>query len=180
MARTMGSARRYAEAAFEVATEAKAVERWHDDLERAAAIVSDEELSRLLENPAIPYDERRQSLERALGDAADGVRNLALLLLQRRRLGLLPAVAEHFHRLVNARDGVVEGTVTSAAPLQPDDEQQLRARLEPLAGGRLQLRYEVDPSLLGGVVVRLGDRLLDGSVRGRLERLRGRLVSSDL
>jgi F-type H+-transporting ATPase subunit delta len=180
MARGGGSARRYAEAAFEVATEANAVEAWHDDLRRAAAIVSDEELSRLLENPAIAYDQRRESLERALGDVPDGVRNLALLLLQRRRLDLVAAVAEHFHRLVNARDGVVEGTVTSAAPLREDEERELRAKLEPIAGGRLELRYEVDPSLLGGVVVRLGDRFLDGSVRGRLERLRHRLVSSAL
>jgi F-type H+-transporting ATPase subunit delta len=180
MARRVGSARRYAEAAFAVATEANAVEAWHDDLRRAAAIVSDEELSRLLQNPAIPYEQRREALERSLGDVADGIRNLTLLLLQRRRLELLPAVAEHVHRLVNARDGVVEGVVTSAAPLHEDEERELRAKLEPIAGGRLELRYEVDPSLLGGVVVRLGDRLLDGSVRGRLERLRDRLVSSAL
>lgn len=180
MARRVGSARRYAEAAFEVESEANAVDAWHDDLRRAAAIASDEKLARILENPAIDEKRRRDALEGALGVAAKGVLNLSLLLLERRRLELLPAVAEHFHRLVNARDGIVEGVVTSAAPLDETDVQELRTKLEPIAGGSLELDYRVDPALLGGVVVRLGDRLLDGSVRGRLERLRARLVSSAL
>ena len=180
MARRVGSARRYAEAAFEVASEAKAVDAWHDDLRRAAAIVSDERLARILENPAVDEQRRREALEKALRGAAKGVLNLSLLLLERRRLELLPTIAGHFHRLVNARDGIVEGVVTSAAPLSEAEERELRDKLRPLAGGRLELDYRVDPGLLGGVVVRLGDRLLDGSVRGRLERLRARLVSSAL
>ena len=68
----------------------------------------------------------------------------------------------------------------SAAPLEPAEVKALTARLEQMTGGRIELEQEVDPSLLGGLVVRVGDRLIDGSVRGRLERLRNQLVSGAL
>jgi F-type H+-transporting ATPase subunit delta len=178
MARASTSARRYAEAAFAVASEHGAVDAWHDELSRAAAVASSPQLARILENPGIPFERRREALERSLGQTSDGVRNLCLLLLQRGKLEALPAIAADFHRLVNRRNGVTEGIVTSAAPLQPAEVATLEERLRGIAGGRVELSYQVDPALLGGVVVRLGDRLLDGSVRGKLERLRNQLVSS--
>ena len=70
--------------------------------------------------------------------------------------------------------------MTSAVPLTPDDVQALTQRLEQTTGGRIALDVQVDPSLLGGLIVRVGDRLIDGSVRGRLERLRTRLVAGAL
>jgi len=108
------------------------------------------------------------------------VLNLVLLLLRRGRIDLLPRVAREFARLDDLRNGVVNATATSAAPLDPDEVRALTARLQRLTGGRVELTTNVDPSLLGGVVVRLGDRLIDGSVRGRLERLRSRLASGAL
>nr|MBA2373173.1 ATP synthase F1 subunit delta [Chloroflexota bacterium] len=69
---------------------------------------------------------------------------------------------------------------TSASPLSPDEVRALQGRLETMTGGRVELDTQVDPSLLGGLVVRVGDRMIDGSVRGRLERLRNRLVSGAL
>ena len=89
-------------------------------------------------------------------------------------------MAPEFARLDDLRNRVIHATATSAAPLGPDEVRALTARLEQLTGGRVELATDVDPSLLGGVVVRLGDRLIDGSVRGRLERLRSQLVSGAL
>ncbi len=102
------------------------------------------------------------------------------LLLRRGRIHQLPTVAAEFRRLDNARQGITLATATSAAPLSPDEIRAITARLEQLSGGRVELDVQVDPSLLGGLIVRVGDRLIDGSVRGRLERLRNQLVSGAL
>ena len=92
----------------------------------------------------------------------------------------VPGPVVEFIRLDNARQGIVTATAISAAPLEPAEVRELIARLEQLTGGSIELSQSVDPSLLGGIQVRLGDRLIDGSVRGRLERLRHRLASGAL
>jgi F-type H+-transporting ATPase subunit delta len=108
------------------------------------------------------------------------VLNLIGLMIKRGRIHELPKVATEFRRLDNARQGVTEATATSAAPLSEDEIRTLTQRLEQDTNGRVELDVQVDPSLLGGLVVRVGDRMIDGSVRGRLERLRNQLVSGAL
>jgi F-type H+-transporting ATPase subunit delta len=108
------------------------------------------------------------------------VRNLLGLMLRRGRIHELPRLAAEFRRLDNARQGITEATAISAAPLTQDEVRAVTQRLEQLTGGRVELAVQVDPSLLGGLVVRVGDRMIDGSVRGRLERLRNQLVSGTL
>ena len=181
MPRATTSARRYAEAAFGLAERDNAVEKWLQYLERVAAVASIEGADQAFENPAIPLDDRRELLEHALGrDAPPALRNLLLLLLRRGRLELLPRVATEFRRLYNKRAGITPALVTSAAELGPEDVRELTARLERLTNGKVDLEFRVDPSLLGGIVVRVGDRLIDGSVRSRLERLRGRVAAGTI
>ena len=112
--------------------------------------------------------------------ASRPVLNLIGLMIKRGRIDQLPRVAAEFRRLDNARQGITIATAISAAPLTPDELRAVTARLEQYTGGRIELETQVDPSLLGGLVVRVGDRLIDGSVRGRLERLRNQLVSGAL
>ena len=89
-------------------------------------------------------------------------------------------IAHEFRRLHNKQAGIVEATATSAATLEPAEVDALRARLEQMTGAKIELDLLVDAQLLGGVQVRVGDLLIDGSVRGRLERLRGRLAAGTL
>jgi F-type H+-transporting ATPase subunit delta len=93
---------------------------------------------------------------------------------------VIPALAAEFRRLVNLRAGVTTAVATSASELQPDEVRELTQRLEKLTGGTVELELNVDESLLGGIVVRVGDRLIDGSVRSRLERLRTRVVAGTI
>ena len=175
------AARRYAEAAFEVALRDDTVEAWRADLETAAGVASDPRVGHLLANPAVPLETRTKMLETILGKAVSKpVLNLIGLMIRRGRIEELPKVAAEFRRLDNARQGITIASATSAAPLSPDEIQALTERMETFTGGRVELDVQVDPSLLGGVVVRVGDRLIDGSVRGRLERLRNQLVSGAL
>jgi F-type H+-transporting ATPase subunit delta len=181
MARRDSAARRYAEAAFEVATRDDAIETWRAELDAAAARVGDERVTRVLSNPAIPLDQRSVALAGLLqGTASTGPSNLIQLLLKRGRIEELPRVAAEFRRLDDRRQGITHATVTSAAALSPDEIRALTARLEQSTGGRIALDTVVDDSLLGGLIVRVGDRLIDGSVRGRLERLRNQLISGAL
>ena len=181
MARRDSGARRYAEAAFEVATRDGTIERWRSELDAASAVIGDERAMVALANPSLPIDQRSVAVAGLLqGIASDPVQNLVQLLLRRGRIEELPRVVAEFRRLDDRRQGITHATVTSAAPLSPDEVRALTARLEQSAGGRIALDTKVDESLLGGLVVRVGDRLIDGSVRGRLERLRNRLISGAL
>jgi F-type H+-transporting ATPase subunit delta len=172
------TARRYAEACFELAQRDGTVELWLAQLELAASATADPETVRRLEDPAVTFAVREEALLASMGaDLLPQVSNLLVLLLRRRRMEQLPRIGREFRRLYNQRQGITEATVVSATQLEPDEVEALRERVEQLAGGSVELELEVDESLLGGVQLRLGDRLIDGSVRGRLERLRHELVA---
>jgi F-type H+-transporting ATPase subunit delta len=181
MARRQSAARRYAEAAFSVAMRDDAVEAWRSELDSAAEIVGEERIGRALANPSIPLETRLATAEDTFGKlVGNKMLNLIGLLLRRGRIEELPRLAAEFRRLDDERQGITHATATSASPLTADEVRALTQRLEQYTGGRIQLDVEVDPSLLGGLVVRVGDRLIDGSVRSRLERLRNQLVSGAL
>jgi F-type H+-transporting ATPase subunit delta len=178
MARPTVAARRYAEAAFELALRDDALDAWAEGLALAARIAADPAVVRVLDNPAIPHANRQAAAGRLLeGRVVPGVLNLARLLTQRGRFDILPAVAGEFTSLLNRRNGVVEAVVTSSAPLTAEETDAVGARIRAMTGAGVSLRSEVDPGLIGGLTVRVGDQLLDASVRGRLERLRSRLVA---
>jgi F-type H+-transporting ATPase subunit delta len=181
MARRDSTARRYAEAAFEVAMRDDTLAAWRNELDVAAELAGDERALEVLANPAIPGERRATALTEMLGDRVSRpVQNLSQLMLRRGRIDDLSRVAAEFRRLDDARQGVTHATATTATELTPDEVQALTDRLEQSTGGRIALDVQVDPSLLGGLIVRVGDRLIDGSVRGRLERLRNQLISGAL
>jgi len=181
MARRKSAARRYAEAAFEVAVRDDAVEAWRNELDTAAAVVAEERIGRALANPAISLETRLATAEATFGPIVGSkVLNLIRLMLRRGRIQELPRLAAEFQRLDDERQGVARASVTSTLPLEPDEVRALQERLATSTDRRVELDLKVDPNLLGGLVVQLGDLLVDGSVRSRLERLRNRLVSGAL
>ena len=119
-------------------------------------------------------------MERLLGDGRvrAQVGNLVQLLARRGRISILPAVAAEYRRLLNEERGILEALVTSPAPLDEADLDALRRKIEAMTGARVEITGAVDPALIGGLTVRVGDTLIDASVRGRLERLRERLTDS--
>ena len=161
MARSTTAARRYAEAAFEIALRDSTVDAWRSELDQAAAV--------------------KAAITKGLGSSVSApVLNLILFMVRRGRIEDLSSVAAEFRRLDDERNGVTHAVATTASPLEPSEIKLLTTRLETMTGGKVELTVETDPSVLGGLIVRVGDRLIDGSVRGRLERLRSQLVSGAL
>lgn len=172
------TARRYAEAAFEIAERDDSMAAWRDALAIADERLTGADAMRLLSSPAVPVRARIEVLERILGEDVSGApRNLLALLVRRGRFEQLPAVIREFGRLYRQREGIVQATVTVAARLDAVELEALRTQLRTMTGKHIELSEEVDPSLLGGVVVRMGDQLIDGSVSGRLQRLRTDLTN---
>ncbi len=181
------TARRYAEAIFDLARRDGTEDAWQAALVAAAVVLASDEALRIVENPAIPIVERRRAVRAAL--TAEGVRdsvasavgskldNLVAVLVERRRVAQLPIIAREYGRLLDRQRGVVAAVVTSASPLTADETAAVRVRVEAMTGAAVSLRTEVDPALIGGLTVRIGDRLLDASIRGRLERLRSQLLA---
>jgi F-type H+-transporting ATPase subunit delta len=176
MSRPVAAARRYAEAAFEVALAENQLDGWKADLEAAVVMLGRPDVEPTVHSPAVPLKERveivRQLLEPRI---ARGPMRLVTLVVERGKVHALPKISEEYTRLLNAHRGVVVATVTSAVPLTADETAAIRSRVEAMAGSRVELRSEINPDLIGGLTIQVRDRLLDASIRGRLERLRDQL-----
>jgi F-type H+-transporting ATPase subunit delta len=176
MSRPVAAARRYAEAAFEVALADGTLDVWNEDLAYAANVLGLSDVAQIVHSPAVPLAARTKLVADLLqGRIQPGALRLVDLLVSRGRSTALPGVATEFNRLLLKHRGIVMATVTSAVPLTDDETAAIRTRVEEMADARVQLRTVVDPALIGGVTIQVRDQLLDASIRGRLERLRDQL-----
>lgn len=172
MADKITVARPYARAAFEEAQAHKVLGPWSDSLQRAAAVVKDPRVQNLLGNPAVTNAELAQFVIDLAGPGLDEQgRNFVQTLAENRRLAYLPEISTLFDELKDEAEGVVDVTVTSAAPLADGQRDSLASALQRRLKRQVRLHCETDPSLLGGAVLRAGDLVIDGSVRSRLNRI---------
>lgn len=176
MTRSDVVARRYAEAYFVLAQEAGDVQGWRDQLARAVAVLRTTEVAVALSHPALGLRRRAELAMALLEDAPPAVRNLVRLLVEHGRAGLAAAVLEHVDRLCDRASGVVRTEVVSAVPLDDDLRGRVEATLRERLGGRIETVLRTDPAILGGLIVRIGDRVIDASLRTRLQRLQAALA----
>jgi len=170
-------ARPYARAAFDLARDAGRVDQWSRALSLAAAAVKDDLMQRVIGHPQVTEEQMTSLFEDVLGDAADSSFNgFIKVLLHYRRLPLLPEIAEQFEQQRRASEQRLKVNVTSAVEMKPEQIERLAERLQARFGTEIELETDVDDELIGGLVVRAGDKVIDASVRGRLERLEHRLV----
>jgi F-type H+-transporting ATPase subunit delta len=172
------AARRYAEAAFQLATRDDALDAYGDGFDLAASLLGGDQVLGILRNPARPLSERMQLVDTLLTKRVpEPVRKLVGLLVQRGKVDRLPNVAGEYRRLLNKERGIVEAVARTAVALDASETEALATKVAQMTGRTVDLRVEVDETLIGGLTVRVGDTLYDASVRGRLERLRERLVA---
>jgi F-type H+-transporting ATPase subunit delta len=164
-------ARPYARAAFDLARESGALAEWSSKLEFAAAVARDAQVRSLIGNPAFG-GEKLVSLFLPSGEKADSAfANFVATLAANRRLPILAEVADGFAALKRADEGVLKVTVRAAVALEAAQADALNAALAKRFGRQIELSSVIDESVIGGAVIDAGDTVIDGSVRGRLERL---------
>ncbi|MBE0608851.1 MAG: ATP synthase F1 subunit delta [Dehalococcoidia bacterium] len=168
------AARRYAQAAFGIARDAGAIAAWREELNDVATVLAESGLAPTLSDTRVPVEQRLAMVERTL-DVSPLALNLAKLLVSKARSGEARAVADAFGRLADDHEGIAHAEVTTAVELAPAQLDAIAQQLGISLGKQVRAIGTVDPGIVGGVVVRVGDKLVDGSVRTRLKRLRREL-----
>lgn len=172
----LAAARRWAQAVFQIALSQDALDRWEQELEEIFGALGDPDFRARLEDPSVPPARRVEEVQTRLRDLSPEARNLLALLAARRRLHLLPLILHEYRRMVDAHRGIVQVEVYSALPLERGLQERIARALEGWTGRRVRPVFGVDPAILGGLVLRIGDTVIDASLRGRLAQMRRALV----
>jgi len=173
-------AERYAGALVDVALENKQASQVKQELAAFAAMVRESaELHAFLSNPSIARASKHAAIEQLVSrmGASRTLRNYLFVIVNQRRAGMLPEIEQAFSALLDARQGITQAAVTSAADLTAKERAELDAALAKLTGQKVQAHFKTDPALIGGAVVRIGSTIYDGSLRSQLDRLRARMIS---
>jgi len=174
----ISSSRRYAQAAFELALERNELESWQKSLEKIAELTSDQELMPLLENPRLPFAVKKSLLQKRLGEINLLAANLALLLTSKGLLRLAGDISKQYSYLLDVHRGIERAEVIAALALSDQDREAISRRLGEIVERKVVVDAQVDSSIIGGFIARIGDRLIDGSIRQRLEALKKNLVEA--
>ena len=177
MAELVTIARPYAEAAFKRALESGRLAQWAEMLALVEAVVSDEQIASRIGDPNVDEHALEGVLLGALGERLDGEgRNLLQVLVRNARLEIVPQIRALFDELKREHEGVLEATVISALPVTDEQVKPLLAALETKFGRKVTAQVEVDPELIGGARIVVGDKVIDATVRGRLDAMAAALA----
>ena len=178
MALRGAAARRYAQAAFEIARDNNSLDRWLSDLKTLSGVFGASEVVSLIEDPKLTEDDQRKIVDRLIepGIVSELAMNMLHLLVRRNRLGSLPRMVEVFQELYNKEKGIVVAEVTTAVPLSDEQGRKVADHLSRVTGKTIDLRLRHDPGILGGMITRIGDEVIDASVASRLAALSDRIT----
>lgn len=165
-------ARPYARAAFEFANQQQQIPHWMSMLQVLTSICNDPKIGQALRSPALDEPAKVALILDIAGDIIDeSCKNLVRVIAENKRLRAIPEICRQFHGLQEAAVNIVEAEVTTARPLNDALMQQLVAALESRTKAKVELHHHVDPALLGGLRIRIGDEVIDNSIQGKLQRL---------
>ena len=168
-------ARRYSQTVFRMAVGAKELNRWQSDLRKIAGLVRDEAVFAFLENPKVNFEEKTTLLTERLGDINPQALKLVSLLVAKGRLSVIDDIADEYQRLLDnyhGIEGVEVAEITTAIPLDDEDKMRIAKRITEIVGKPVAVKPNVDASLIGGIIIRVGDKLIDGSIRSKLAALK--------
>lgn len=170
------AAKRYATASFELARDRDELEVWERDLSSLADTLASPEALAFVANRQVGAAGKLEFIQRAAGEAAPLVWNLVRLLAAKDRLVLLPQIVEDFQVLLDEHRGIAHAEVVTAVAMSDGERQALADRLSELTGKQVLVEAMEEPEILGGLVARIGDRLIDGSTRSKLVALKRQLA----
>jgi F-type H+-transporting ATPase subunit delta len=173
-------ARRYAQAVYELARERNELDKWSQDLVIVSSLGRDPDFVNYMQDPRYPYEIKSRLLTTKLKRISPLVLNLVLLLTTKNKFGLIAFIQAEYEDLLNTYRGIEKAEVTTAVPLGEEEKKNLTVRLEELSGKKIILSVKVDPVIVGGIIIRLGGKLIDGSTSSRLSALKGELAGSEI
>ena len=168
MAENITLARPYADAAFQLARTTGALGPWQQALDRMAAVAADAQMVECIDNPRLQSSQVAQLFLDVVGSVSAEQQNFVRLLVDNERLQVLPEIRDLYVELKNGQEGVKEADIASAFPLDDATLKNLVAELEARFQCRIQATVSLDPELIGGVRIAVGDQVIDASVRGKL------------
>jgi len=171
--------RRYAQAIFELALEKNELERWQSDLQQISDAVADKEYLAALESPKISFKKKSELLSQRLSGLNPLAMNLVYLLITRSGIGMVADIAAEYRRLLDNYRGIEQAEVITAVPLDENDIKKLTDNLSAVVGKQVVVKAEIDPEILGGIIARIGGKLLDGSTSSKLIALKRELVGTE-
>lgn len=172
MAELSTLARPYAKAAFEYAMEAGDLQGWSDSLGTVSSVAKQSSVDQLLSSPSLTSSEQAAALTGICGESLSSAgKNFICILSENRRLKLLPQIAHQFEIMKANQEKAIEVDVASAQPLDEEQQEKLTEALSKKLERKVNMQVSLDKSLLGGAVIRAGDTVIDGSIRGRLTKL---------
>jgi len=170
------TARRYAQAVFQIALENDSLDQWSSDLDQIADALGNSDFFAFLEAPQVPKREKLQGIDTVLAGISDLARNLVGVLVDHRSVRFAVSVRDQFRALVDAHNGVARATVTTAVPLTDEQRGRVQELLGELVGAKVDTTEDVDPQIVGGIVARVGDHLIDGSITTKLRNMQNALA----
>jgi F-type H+-transporting ATPase subunit delta len=171
MAESLTIARPYAEAAFKLACERNALANWSAALERLAAVAGSSVARSLIGNPKVTVEQVSAVVADTAGQLDTEQSNFVRVLAENDRLGVLPEISAAFETLRNAHEGVLDAHIASAFPLTDEQLSTIVATLADKYGKQVKASVKVEPELIGGVSIRIGDEVIDASVRSKLAQM---------
>ena len=169
-------ARRYAQGIFQLAEAGHELEAWRGELAQLDALLQDDVLRAAFANPAVTTARRMELAQRLAPELRPESQNLLRLLIEHRRTSEMPAIRREFERMADGAAGIANVALTTAIDLDEAARQRYERALAERLGKKVRMEYRHDPGLVAGATVQIGDRLIDGSVRTQLDRLRQRLA----
>jgi len=174
--RRISSAKRYAQAVFELALERNEFQSWQEGLKKIVDLTTDKGLMALLENPSLSFAAKKSFLQERLGEIQPLASNLAFLLVSKGILKRSGDISQKYNDLLDAHRGIERANVTTALSLGDEERDAISHRLGEMIERKVVMDAHVDPSIIGGFIARIGDMLIDGSIQQKLGTLKRSLV----
>jgi F-type H+-transporting ATPase subunit delta len=171
-------AKRYAQAVFQIAQERQELDKWQLDLKKLTALTSIPEFVAVMDNPNFAFDDKTRLMGQQVTDVSSLALNLAYLLITRGNLNFISSIAFEYQSLLDNYRGIEMADVTTAVPLEGVRKSLLSKQLEALTGKIIAMNLKVDPEIIGGIIIRIAGKLIDGSTASRLTALKDELANA--
>ena len=178
MAEKSIQAKRYAQAIFEIAKEHNEFDKWLGYLQQIAVLAQSAEFVAVMGNPKIPFEQKFKLLDIELKNINSMALNLVSMLVSKDRFYLISNISIAYQQILDAYRGIEKAEVTTAVPLDEKERQKMAERLSQITGKKIVMTVKVDPDILGGMIAKVGEKIIDGSTKSQLEALKKELAGA--